>query len=126
MPKGKKATGGVNKMEAVRQVIAKHGKDTMPVEIAKFVKDEHGADMSSDMASTYKSAVLKELGQGGKRKGKRGPKPGWKKAGAADDAKAATQTGGGGISIEDIEAVKKLCDRMGAEKVRQLAQVLAK
>jgi hypothetical protein len=77
MLRGKKAEGGkVNKMEAVRQVIAKHGKDTMPTEIAKFVKEEHGADMSVDMASTYKSAVLR------KKKGKRGPKPGWKTAAA--------------------------------------------
>ena len=116
MPRGKKAADGkVNKMEAVRQVIAKHGRKTMPVDIVKFVKEEHGADMSADMASNYKSAVLK------KRKGKRGPKPGWKTA-AADGAKAAEA----GISIHEIAAVKKLCDRMGAEKVKELALVLAK
>lgn len=32
----------------------------------------------------------------------------------------------GGITLDDISAVKGLCDRIGAEKVRQLAQVLAK
>ena len=31
----------------------------------------------------------------------------------------------GGITVNDIEAVKKLVDSMGADKVRQLAQVLA-
>ncbi|OAI50768.1 hypothetical protein AYO44_17520 [Planctomycetaceae bacterium SCGC AG-212-F19] len=30
----------------------------------------------------------------------------------------------GGISVHDIEAVKTLVDRMGAEKVQQLAMVL--
>ena len=40
--------------------------------------------------------------------------------------KAVVATGGGSISIEDITAVKKLVDTMGAEKVKQLAQVLAK
>ena len=120
MPKGKKATKGVNKMGAVRQVLAKHGKETMPVEIVKLVKEEHGADMSTDMASTYKSAILKKEGGGGKRKGKRGPKPGWKKMAAA------ARTGGDGISLHDIEAVKALCNSLGATKVQELAQVLAK
>jgi hypothetical protein len=123
MPRGKKA-GGVNKMEAARQVIAKHGKDTMPVEIVKFAKAEHGVDLSPDVASNYKSAVLRELGRGGKRKVKRGRKPGRKPAAAP--AAAAPRTGGDGISLEDIAAVKKLCDTLGAEKVQQLAQVLAK
>ena len=36
------------------------------------------------------------------------------------------RTGAGGITVEDISAVKSLVDRMGTEKVQQLAQVLAK
>jgi len=137
MPRGKKAEGEkVNKLEAVRQVIKTHGKETMPVDIAKFVKEEHGATMSVDMASTYKSTALKQLGLKGKgkRKGKRGPKPGWKTAAAASNGEVATahvattapRTSGGGITLEDISAVKKLVDQIGAEKVKQLAQVLAK
>src|SRR5271163_1846182 len=80
---GPKKAGGVNKMEAVRQVILKHGKETMPVEIVKFVQVEHGVEMSTDMASTYKSTALKKLGLGGMRKGKRGKKPGPKPAAAS-------------------------------------------
>jgi hypothetical protein len=41
-------------------------------------------------------------------------------------ADGGSNTGAGGISLEDITAVKKLVDQIGAEKVRQLAQVLAK
>ena len=125
MPKGKKAEGGISKMDAARQIIADHGKDTMPLEIVKFAKSEHGADLGVSTASNYKSAVLQELGLGGKRKGKRGPKPGWKKATSPN----GTTTGlrkAGGISIDDIEAVKKLVAQVGAEKVEQLARVLAK
>jgi hypothetical protein len=128
MPKGTKA-GGVNKLGAVREVIKKHGKDVMPTEIVKLVKTEHGADISVDVASNYKSTALKQLGLKGtgKRKGKRGPKPGWKLAKAtANGAPAVTHTKGGGISLEDIGAVKKLVDQIGAEKVKQLALVLAK
>ena len=43
---------------------------------------------------------------------------------AAPAAPAASGTTD--ISLEDIRAVKTLTDRIGADKVRQLAQVLAK
>jgi len=132
MPRGIKAGGGINKMEAVRQVIKTHGKELTPAEIVKFVKEEHGATISVDTASNYKSAALKQLGLRGKAK--RGPKPGWKTAAAASNgevttahvATTASRTSGGGITLEDIAAVKKLVDQIGAEKVKQLAQVLAK
>src|ERR1700761_7274981 len=80
MPRGKK--DGTNKMEAVRQVITKHGKDVMPVDIVKLVKEEHGVVMNTDMASTYKSTALKQLGLSS------GRKRGRKKKGAAKAAEA--------------------------------------
>ena len=121
MPKGKKAAGGVNKMDVVRKIIADHGKNTMPTEIVSFAKKEHGTDLGVSTASNYKSIVVKELGSGGKPKAKKGPKPGWKKASANGTAR-----NGAGISIHDIEAVKKLVEQLGADKVEQLARVLAK
>lgn len=120
MPEAKKAEGGVSKIDAVRAIIGSHGKETMPVEIVKFAKSEHGVKLTPGTASNYKTTVLKEL-SGSKPKAKRGPKPGWKKA-----AKNGAAKNGVGISIEDIEAVKKLVDQVGAEKVEQLAKVLAK
>jgi hypothetical protein len=118
----------VNKMQAVRDVISKHGKDTMPTEIVKFVKDEHGVTMNADMASTYKSSALKQLGMGGARKGKPGRKPGrkpgQKPASAANGAKTSPKASGGAISLADIKAVKELAAKLGADKVRQLAEVL--
>ena len=72
-----------NKMDVVREIIDKHGKDTKPLEIVGFAKKEHGTELGISTASNYKSAVIKEMGGGGKPKGKRGPKPGgfaeWKK-----------------------------------------------
>jgi hypothetical protein len=119
----------VNKMQAVRDVISKHGKDTMPTEIVKLVKDEHGVTMNADMASTYKSSALKHLGLGGVRKGKPGRKPGRKPgpkpALAANGAKTSPKASGGAISLADIKAVKELAAKLGADKVRQLAEVLA-
>jgi len=40
--------------------------------------------------------------------------------------KKVVAASGGSISVEDITAVKKLVDAMGAKKVKQLAMVLAK
>jgi hypothetical protein len=42
------------------------------------------------------------------------------------DAKPAADTAAGGFSLEEIQAVKEVADRIGAEKVRQLAEVLSK
>ena len=47
MPKGKKAAGGVNKMDVVREIIDKHGKDTKPLEIVSFAKKEHGMELGA-------------------------------------------------------------------------------
>jgi hypothetical protein len=116
MPRPKKSKDGISKMEAVRQAIAKLGKDAKPNDILGHIKSEFGITMSYDMASTYKSSVLKK----GK---KRGRKPGRKPAAVAATANGQTA---GGISLEDITAVKALGDRLGAEKVWQLAKVLAK
>ena len=40
--------------------------------------------------------------------------------------KAVAGSNASGISLEDIAAVKAVVDKLGAEKVRDLAQVLAK
>ena len=120
--KGKE--GKVNKLEAVRQVIRDHGKETTASEIVKLAKKEHGAEMGVDMASTYKTTALKQLGLFGNGKAKPGPKPGRKPGPKPAQAKAAV-SGDGSISLDDIQAVKALVDRLGGEKLRQLAVVLA-
>lgn len=38
--------------------------------------------------------------------------------------KAASKSGAGGVTMQDIESVKALVDRMGAVKVQELARVL--
>jgi hypothetical protein len=117
----KKSKDGISKMEAVRRAIATLGKDAKPNDILSHIKSEFGITMSYDMASTYKSAALK------KKKGKkRGPKPGSKRASAVAAGPTANGHAAGSISLEDITAVKALADRLGAEKVWQLAKVLAK
>ena len=114
MPRGKKSEG--NKVEFVKEALAYLGEDAMPLTIQKAVKDKHGVELPTSLISNYKHYIA------GKKKGKRGRKPGPKPAAAAPAVNAKA----GGISLDDIRAVKELADRMGAEKVKQLAQVLGK
>jgi len=64
------------------------------------------------MVSNYKSLIL--------RKARR------KKRKVTGEAKAPAAARAGGITMEDIQAVKELANRLGADKLRQLAEVLAK
>jgi hypothetical protein len=111
------ATNGekLSKMEAVRRILMDHGKDSMPVEIQGYLQKQFGIKMDTGTISNYKSTILME------RK-KHGPP----KAMKAWLPKAASAEPTDEITMSDIEAVKKLVDSMGAEKVRALAQVLAK
>jgi hypothetical protein len=114
---GKAATNGekLSKMEAVRRVLREHGKDTMPVAIQDHLKKQYSIKMEAGVISNYKSNILKERKKMGRPKGTTvaGPK--------AAPSVATTE-----ITLEDIRAVKHLADRLGAEKVKELAGVLAK
>jgi hypothetical protein len=114
MAKDKK--GEPTKMEGVRQALASLGDGAMPVEIKKFVKDKYNFDMSTSMISNYKSHILNPEKTSVKSVRSRRKKAGRRRAAAP----------AGGIRMEDIQALKQLADRLGAEKVRQLAAVLAK
>ena len=114
MAKAKAGEGKrINKMEAMRQTVAKLGKDASAKAIQKYLKKKFNADMSIDMVYTYKGTAIKQLAAGKKGK-RRGRKPG--KATAAKPA--------GAVSMADIEAVKAVVDRIGGKKVQQLAAVL--
>jgi hypothetical protein len=107
----------VNKMDLIREALSTLGKNAMPLDIQKAVKDKHGIELTTALISNYK-AYLAKKGKGKKRGGRKpGPKP------AAVAANGGRSTG---ISMEDIQAIKALTDRLGAKKVQQLAGVLAK
>jgi hypothetical protein len=114
----------VSKLEAVRRSLAELGNDAMPLTIQEHLKKTFGIQMSPNHISNYKSLVL-----GKRRKGKRrGRKP---KAVAGAVQEAATPvvreaTREGDISLEDIQAVKELSERLGAGQVRELVGLLAR
>jgi hypothetical protein len=105
----------ISKMEAVRRILKEFGKDTKPLEIQDHLKKQFRIKMDTSVISTYKGTILKARKKPGKPKG---PKP--------SPAMAAPGTFTVEISLDDIRAVKALADKIGAEKVQQLAGVLAK
>lgn len=113
----------MSKMEAVRRVLAESGKDTMPMDIQDQLKKKFSIKMDTATISTYKGTILR-TGSGKKKKMGRpkGRKLG-RPAGVQSSAKA---NGSANISLDDIRAVKELAEKLGAEKLRQLAEVLTK
>lgn len=109
----------ISKMEAMRQVFDAYGYDIKPLEIQGHLKKTFGIDMDPKVISSYKTSILS------KKKGKKGRK---KTAAATETPQmaAAPVSHAGGITIDDIRAVRELAYRIGADKVRQLAEVLAK
>lgn len=115
IPKKQSATTadgtGITKKEAVRRALAELGLEAMPLEIKGYLKKTFHIDMDSQNISNYKSTLKSE------RKSVVSPPPVTKQT-----VTAAT----GGFSLEDIQAVKEVADRIGADKVRQLAEVLSR
>jgi len=110
--KAEQANGqGISKLEAIRQALATIGREAMPTQLLEFVKSKFGIDMELEMVSNYKSLLGKKEAEQSR---------------IIRKPKSAGGTSSGGISLDDIRAVKEVMDRLGAEKVRQLTEVLSK
>ena len=95
------------------------GKDAVPQAIQDAVKAKHGVELPMKIVSNYKSLVLKKKGAGKKM----GRPP--KSAAAPTTASVSSNGKSGGISLDDIKAVKALAEKIGASKLRELADVLS-
>jgi hypothetical protein len=122
------ATSGITKQEAVRRALAALGKMALASDIQKYVKETFNLDMTIDHIYTAKSSVLGK----GKKKAR---KPAVKQPPAPEPIAAAkplvqpapvARTPAGGIRLEDIEAVKGLLGRVGADNLKALAEMLAR
>jgi (p)ppGpp synthase/HD superfamily hydrolase len=111
--------GGITKTEAVKQALAKLGQDAKPSAVIEHVKKAHGLDVSAQTVSNLKALQAKKPAVMAKRRGRPPKTP------ASTPARTVSIRSTAGVSLEDIRAVKELADRIGAEKVAQLAEVLA-
>ncbi len=112
----------VNKMQCMREALESMGKEAKPKELQDFLKTTFGLDMDPKMISTYKNSLLRKAGEKGKGRGRRAETP--LAEAATPPARREVAVDGGGISLEDIRAVKELVQRLGAGKLRALMGVL--
>lgn len=104
----------VNKMAAVKAILDEEGYDAKPAAILERLRKKYNVDMSPAMVSNYKSLLSRKAAS--QSQVARQPRA----------RSAATTAGrGAGITLNDVEAVKKLADRIGADNVRKLAEVLS-
>jgi hypothetical protein len=114
----------ITKKEAVRRSLAKLGKDAMPVDIQKDIKERFSIEMNTGHISTTKGELL--------RKGRKAKKPGAKEPEAAPvqaqpaPAPEAGDRAKGTVGIGDILTVRALLDRLGAEHLQTLIEVMTR
>jgi hypothetical protein len=83
-------------------------------------------DMARLQGYDYKITPEKVRTTTKKSKGKKKPAPAAASAARTTPAPAPKAASTGGISMEDIRAVRELVGRIGADKVQELAGMLAK
>jgi len=112
MPRGiPKNKVGISKMEGVRRALAHLGNEASNKDIRELLKSRFAIDMDTSRISNYKSSLKAAAKIAAIRK---------------PDKPAVEATATSGITLDDIRAVKEVIDKVGAEKVRQLAEVLGK
>jgi hypothetical protein len=126
---GQAAPGGMSKREAVRQALAELGEGATPTQLRGHILGTFGIEMSTDHISTEKGILRRKQAaaakpavaqpsaarQAGPRKG--APKPQFVAAPPGD---------GRAIGLEDIETAKGLVERVGADSLKKLIDVLAR
>ncbi|MBI1916883.1 MAG: hypothetical protein HYS12_19420 [Planctomycetes bacterium] len=117
----------MTKMEAVRRAMRELGKDAQPSKMQGFIKERFGIDMTPNHISACKGEIRRKKAGKAKSAGKKtpSPKPPAKGKGTAQ-APASRAAGTAALSIPDIEAIKTLVRRVGADQLRALVDLLAR
>jgi hypothetical protein len=108
----------ISKLEAMRRSLAELGNDAKPLTRQEHLRKKYSIDMDPSYISKYKSLVLTTA------KKRKVSKP--KAVAATVVVVAPLPTSTGGISLDDLRALKGLGDRLGADKVCELVGLLAK
>ena len=110
----------ISMMEAIRRALTKLGAEAKPQDIQPFIKSKFGIEMEPTLISNYKSSILKKSArQSAVIRSLSTPL-------APASTLAAAPGDADGFSLDEIQAVKAVVEKVGAEKVQQLAKVLAK
>jgi hypothetical protein len=100
----RKPNGTTTQKDMVEAALNQLGWEAGPKELQPVIKDKFDVELTTQVISNYKSVLKKGSGKG---KGKPGRKPGRKT----------------GPQFEDLQAVRGLVDKLGAEQVKKLVDV---
>ena len=116
----------ISKLEAVRRSLEELGNDAMPAALKDHIQKTFGLSMSPNHISNCKTLLVTK-GRKGKRRGRK-PKAAAEAVQevAAPAAVVAVTVRGGGITLDDIRAIKELSGRLGSARVRELVDLVAR
>jgi hypothetical protein len=97
-----KHEGKVTQKEMVKAALNEKGWESGPTELQKLIKDKYNVELANNIISNYKSVLKREGGKGSSGT-KRGRKP--------------------GAQFSDLEAVRGLVTRLGADQVKKLVDM---
>jgi hypothetical protein len=104
MARQPKSANAPTKAQMVRDAIDALGGDAKPMAIQDKIKELFGIEISTGMIASYKSNM--------------------KKGGSS--AASGRKGGGGSVNVNDLEAIKSLVNRLGANQLHALINVLSK
>ncbi|HYT88451.1 MAG TPA: hypothetical protein VEL76_07065 [Gemmataceae bacterium] len=115
-------SNGITKIDGVKAALAKLGQKAKPLAIKEYLKKEFGLDISTDVASNYKKTLAKRAKKAKAKAPAKAAAPAPKPAAALAAPKAAT----GGIPLKDIQTLKELVGRVGADHLKTLIDLLGR
>jgi SOS response regulatory protein OraA/RecX len=107
------------KYEALREALRELGEGAKNKDLEAYIRSKHGAAAVPANLSVAKSNVLKRL-RAGKGKARRAAAPAKAKV-APQTASATTGT----FSMDDLRQVKDLATRLGKDRLKEIADLLA-
>jgi hypothetical protein len=102
--KTSRSDGGEKKpsqMSMVRTAMEDIGNDAKPLAMQAHIKGKFGTELPANIISNYKSQIKRKAGVSGSGRGRRA-----------------------GLQVEDFETIRNLVDRLGADQVRRMVEVV--
>lgn len=99
---------GMSRMDMVRVALQELGMEARPMDIQNYIQEHYGVEVSTAIISNYKSQIRTKSEGGG-----------------TTPRRSRAKTAAEPLRVEDFEMIRSLVQRLGAEQVVRLVQVVA-
>jgi hypothetical protein len=118
--------GGISKAEAVRRALADLGPDAKPTQLHGHIRTRYGLEMSLDHISVEKrKALLRMAGERKPAAAEPSTQPSAARTAGAPGPHARAASEANGIALDDLATVKALVERVGANTLQQVIEMMA-